>query len=141
MTFQKFLIVFAGSYFLLSSFLLQIRVEFDPVLLLPAESYLRQWISINNEHFPKNGWASQVYSGELEYKLEEFEKLDQMIASLERATQEEWYLVCKFPVPIHNRAQYPTDMRPLLGRGHFVGLHYTLGTWSCAKNNTVGQMS
>ena len=74
---------------------LQIRVEFDPVLLLPAESYLRQWININNEHFPKNGWASVVYSGELNYDLEEFEKLDHMIARLEKATEEEWYIVCK----------------------------------------------
>lgn len=73
----------------------QIRVEFDPVLLLPAESYLRQWININNEHFPKNGWASVVYSGELNYNLEEFEKLDHMIARLEKATEEEWYIVCK----------------------------------------------
>ena len=76
-------------------FPIQIRVEFDPVLLLPAESYLRQWININNEHFPKNGWASVVYSGELNYNLEEFEKLDHMIARLEKATEEEWYIVCK----------------------------------------------
>ena len=30
-----------------------IRQHFDPILLLPGESYLRQWINVHDKHFPK----------------------------------------------------------------------------------------
>ena len=32
---------------------LQIRQEFDPVLLLPADTYLRQWIDLHEEQWPQ----------------------------------------------------------------------------------------
>ena len=32
---------------------IQIRQHFDPVLLLPADSYLRQWLNIHQRDFPK----------------------------------------------------------------------------------------
>ena len=48
---QTFFFAFESCHLTWSElFHTQIRVEFDPVLLLPAESYLRQWININNEH-------------------------------------------------------------------------------------------
>jgi hypothetical protein len=30
-----------------------IRQHFDPILLLPTESYLRQWIDVHDKHFPQ----------------------------------------------------------------------------------------
>jgi len=41
--------------------------KFDPVLLLPAESYLRQWVDLQFEFYPTNGWAADLYSGPLDY--------------------------------------------------------------------------
>ena len=32
---------------------LSIRQHFDPTLLLPADSYLRQWIVLKGAHFPQ----------------------------------------------------------------------------------------
>jgi hypothetical protein len=32
---------------------LRIRQHFDPVLLLPADTYLRQWIGVHQRHFPQ----------------------------------------------------------------------------------------
>ena len=32
---------------------LLIRQHFDPILLLPADSYLRQWIATSEVHFPQ----------------------------------------------------------------------------------------
>ena len=32
---------------------LLIRQHFNPVLLLPADSYLRQWIATSEDHFPQ----------------------------------------------------------------------------------------
>ena len=39
---------------------LSIRQEFDPVLLLPADSYVRQWLNKNDFYFPSTGWAAEV---------------------------------------------------------------------------------
>eukprot|EP00092_Neocalanus_flemingeri_P006120 GFUD01006591.1.p1 GENE.GFUD01006591.1~~GFUD01006591.1.p1 ORF type:complete len:999 (+),score=194.12 GFUD01006591.1:266-3262(+) len=44
------------------------KQKFDPVLLLPSESYLREWIRVQKEYYPDNGWSADVYSGELSYK-------------------------------------------------------------------------
>ncbi len=95
----RYRIVQAGVLFVTAACLgvgvwgtLQIRVEFDPILLLPADSYLRQWITINNDHFPRNGWKATVFSGPLDYDVAEFEKMDHMIARLDKTVEEEWFL-------------------------------------------------
>ena len=39
---------------------LNIRQEFDPVLLLPAESYLRQWIDLHEDHWPQVSFLTKM---------------------------------------------------------------------------------
>ena len=38
--------------------------KFDPTLLLPAESYLRQWLDLNQEYYD-TFWPGEIYSGPL----------------------------------------------------------------------------
>jgi Niemann-Pick C1 protein len=44
-----------------------IRQEFDPILLLPPSSYLRQFADRYAVEFPSNGWAADVYTGRLNH--------------------------------------------------------------------------
>ena len=54
----------------------EMKQKFDPVLLLPAESYLREWIRVQKEFYPQDGWVAEVYSGELSFiDLENIETL------------------------------------------------------------------
>ena len=41
--------------------------KFDPVLLLPAESYLREWVDLQQHFYPSHGWSADIYSGPLDY--------------------------------------------------------------------------
>ena len=60
-----------------------IKQKFDPFLLLPSESYLREWIRVQQEYYPDNGWSADVYSGELSYKdLENIEALSSGLDNL-----------------------------------------------------------
>ena len=38
--------------------------KFDPTLLLPAESYLREWLDLNQEYYD-SFWSGEIYSGPL----------------------------------------------------------------------------
>jgi len=38
------------------------RMKFDPVLLLPGDTYLRKWVDLHSEFYPENGWTADVYS-------------------------------------------------------------------------------
>ena len=42
---------------------LQMRQKFDPVLLLPSDSYLRQWKTQHDQFYYGSGWT--IYSGEI----------------------------------------------------------------------------
>jgi len=57
------------------------KQKFDPVLLLPSESYLREWIRYKQEYYPDNGWSADVYSGELSYK--DLDAIDELVNELE----------------------------------------------------------
>jgi len=57
------------------------KQKFDPVLLLPSESYLREWIRVQQEYYPENGWTADVYSGDLSYK--DLDKIDELMTGLE----------------------------------------------------------
>merc|ERR1712038_1047689 len=59
----------------------EMKQKFDPVLLLPAESYLREWIRVQKEFYPQDGWVADVYSGELSYK--DLENIETLIGDLE----------------------------------------------------------
>jgi len=54
---------------------LNIRQEFDPTLLLPADSYLRDFLSYHDKLFPDNGWTAYIYTQKFDhtdlYKLED----------------------------------------------------------------------
>merc|ERR550539_1977315 len=43
------------------------RMKFDPVLLLPGDTYLRKWVDIHSEYYPENGWTADVYSESLNH--------------------------------------------------------------------------
>lgn len=66
-----------------------IRQEFDPVLLLPAESYMRRWIDRNEVNFPANGWPADIYAGNLSYTEEDLEALDRLTTRLEEIEEAE----------------------------------------------------
>ena len=40
---------------------LSIRQEFDPVLFLPGDSYLRKFLAVHEEQFPSDGWEAEVF--------------------------------------------------------------------------------
>jgi len=43
------------------------RMKFDPVLLLPGDTYMRNWVDIHTEYYPENGWTADVYSESLNH--------------------------------------------------------------------------
>jgi len=43
------------------------RMKFDPVLLLPGDTYLRKWVDTHSEYYPENGWTADVYSESLNH--------------------------------------------------------------------------
>jgi hypothetical protein len=38
-----------------------IQQKFDPILLLPSDSYLREFVKHHDANFPTNGWSAEVY--------------------------------------------------------------------------------
>ena len=62
---------------------LQIRQKFEPVLFLPADSYLRRFVTAHDAAYPSNGWSAEVYTGRLESNgLARMEKLTAGLALL-----------------------------------------------------------
>ena len=58
--------------------------KFDPVLLLPAESYLREWVDLQQLYYPSHGWGADLYSGPLDHQdLESIEDLVQGLQSVQ----------------------------------------------------------
>ena len=45
---------------------LSIRQKFDPILLLPSDSYLRQFVHNHDADYPANGWSADIYMGEID---------------------------------------------------------------------------
>ena len=60
--------------------------RFDPELLLPAESYLREWIDLQHEFYPKNGWSAEVYSGSLNQT--DLTEVENLVTGLEALKQQ-----------------------------------------------------
>ncbi len=54
-----------------------IRVDYDPIHLVPKRSYLKQWIDKADEEFPNDGWGVSIYTEAIPYTVENFEKIDQ----------------------------------------------------------------
>ena len=66
------------------------RQEFDPMLVLPSDSYLREWLRIHETDYPNNGWDAEVYSGELSYS--DLPNIDKLISGLEELKDSGTYL-------------------------------------------------
>lgn len=90
--------VFAGIVMLITAAIfavgmygtLQIKVDFDPVAVLPPRSQLKLFVDEMNVRYPTNGFGAFVYTGELPFTLENFEKVDKMVSQLhEMALTEE----------------------------------------------------
>ena len=59
--------------------------KFDPVLLLPAESYLRQWVDMNQEFYPSHGWTAELYSGPVSHH--DLGNIEALVQGLEEVKQ------------------------------------------------------
>ena len=67
-----------------------IRQIFYPFLLMPSDSYLRQWIRAHNDFYPNEGYVTDVYSGEVTFT--DLETIDSLVTGLERLEAEGEYL-------------------------------------------------
>eukprot|EP00095_Tigriopus_kingsejongensis_P005354 maker-scaffold34_size539781-snap-gene-1.9 protein:Tk05354 transcript:maker-scaffold34_size539781-snap-gene-1.9-mRNA-1 annotation:"hypothetical protein DAPPUDRAFT_306990" len=101
-----------------------IRQEFDPVLLLPAQSYLRQWLAVQEVHFPTNGWGANIYTGpleDIENDLEQFEKLSLEMDALTKdgkilKSYDSWWVPFKTFIETKRNV---TDWRTMVREGNF----------------------
>ena len=55
--------------------------KFDPVLLLPAESYLTEWVNTQRQFYPENGWQAELYSERLDEA--DLGKVEELVSGLE----------------------------------------------------------
>ena len=61
-----------------------IRQKFDPVLLLPSDSYLRSWLDLHDQLYPDNGWGAQIFTSGFDYSdLHKFEELTFQLEQLQ----------------------------------------------------------
>jgi len=61
-----------------------IRQKFDPTLLLPSDSYLREFLSVHDKHFPNNGWTANIYTANFDdTDLHKFEELTNQLNELQ----------------------------------------------------------
>ena len=75
-----------------------IRQKFDYLLLLPADSYLRQWHDMRNQLYPDKGWSADVYTGSFDFSdLHTFENLTN---SLEELKQTSMYIQGEYKICI-----------------------------------------
>jgi len=69
---------------------IEIEQIFYPFLLMPSDSYLREWIRFHKEHYPDNGWDATLYSGHLGHQ--DLASVDQLVTQLEKLETEHQYL-------------------------------------------------
>ena len=70
---------------------IHIRQIFHPSLLLPSDSYLREWIRVHETNYPQAGWDAQVYSGPLDQS--DLSSIDQLVRGLESLQEDGTYVV------------------------------------------------
>jgi predicted RND superfamily exporter protein len=64
---------------------LLIQQKFDPTLLLPSDSYLRDFLSFHDKLYPNNGWTAYIYTSELDHSdLYKFEDLTNQLTELQK---------------------------------------------------------
>jgi len=60
--------------------------KFDFLLLLPKDSYLRQWHETKNYLYPDKGWTANIYSDSFDHShLETFENLTKSLDELQKS--------------------------------------------------------
>ena len=71
---------------------LEIRVGYAGVNLVPKDSYFRAWIDRNELDFPSDGYGINFYTQELSYSIQDFEKIEVTINELDNltVTHNEW---------------------------------------------------
>ena len=68
-----------------------IRHKFDPFLLLPADSYLSQFIAVNDQYYnPYRGWSAEIYTGGINHT--DLAKIDNIVSQLEILKQKKLFL-------------------------------------------------
>ncbi len=92
--FSQFLVlaVTGGCLYVGVQGMLQIAVEFDPVLLLPGNSYLRKFIDANDVNFTTTGETATIYTGPVNYTIRDFKKVDRIVTRLDTAMEEDGFL-------------------------------------------------
>ena len=61
---------------------LQIRHKFDPLLLLPSDSYLSHFIRLNDQYYrPYEGWTADIYTGML--NSSNLQNIEELVTQLE----------------------------------------------------------
>ena len=73
-----------------------IRQEFDPILLLPRFSYLRQFIDRQRELTPRNGWSAQIYTGPIYDVENDMRQMEMISRKLEDMVGDDDILTGKF---------------------------------------------
>ena len=69
---------------------IEIKQIFYPFLLMPSDSYLRQWIRTHKDNYPDEGWVADMYSGEVSFS--DLEAIDDLVTGLQRLEVEGDYL-------------------------------------------------
>ena len=65
---------------------MNIREQFDFLLMLPDDSYLRQWASAREDLYPERGWTAEVFTGSFNHTdLAKFENLTTSFQQLEKS--------------------------------------------------------
>ena len=71
---------------------LEIRVGYAGVKMVPKDSYFRAWVDRNDLDFPSDGYGINFYTQELSYTMEDFEKIEVTVNELDNltVTHNEW---------------------------------------------------
>jgi len=67
-----------------------IKQIFNPSLMMPSDSYLRQWIRVHETNYPQAGWDAQVYSAHLDQS--DLRSIDSLVTGLEELETEGTYV-------------------------------------------------
>ena len=59
---------------------INIKQIFIPSLMMPSDSYLRDWIRVHETNYPQAGWDAQVYSGHL--GQEDLDSIESLVIDL-----------------------------------------------------------
>ena len=69
---------------------INIQQIFIPALMMPSDSYLREWIRAHETYYPQAGWEAQVYSGHL--GQEDLGSIERLVSGLEGLEEDGRYV-------------------------------------------------